>query len=314
MNNKDATDATEPATDEIAHLPARSPNLALPILLIAALALLTMGRSCGHQFTSWDDEATVSHNPDFNPPTFAGVMRYWREPYMELYVPVTYTVWGGLARFSYGATGRLDPHVFHLFNVVLHATNAVLMFLLVRRLMPASRWQVWAAFAGATVFAVHPVQVETVSWMSGAKDLLYGFFTLIALLCYVTLVRGAGTGPGKRKWPRWVAYALGTVAFILAMLSKPTAIVTPVMAMLIDLLLIGRPWRAVVRTVLPWALLAIPCVIWTKLVQSTAHVDNATPLAVSTPVGVVLADVWIKPGLVVPVPNALLTTVKPSCR
>lgn len=247
--------------------------VAKAMLVVVTVTLLTMAPSCGHRFTSWDDTLTVSRNPNFNPPSASGVMNHWRKPHMDLYVPVTYTAWGVLARVAYDGPGRgLDPRVFHAFNVVLHAVNAGLALLLLRRLLGSNRAATWAAAAGALLFGVHPVQVEPVGWVSGTKDLLCGTFTLLALLAYVMAVRASA------ERIRWTPYALGTVALILAMLSKPTAVVVPAMALVVDRLIVGRAWRAVARSVLPWAVLAIPVVVLTKLVQPAAHVVDAPPI------------------------------------
>ena len=164
----------------------------LPAIGVAVLALVVMAPLCGHDFTNWDDDKTVRGNPDFNPPSFAGVTRYWREPFMDLYVPVTYMVWAVVAGVAHEPSRGLDPHVFHTFNVLLHAANAAMAFLLLRRLVGADR--TWAAFAGAVLFAVHPVQVETVGWISGMKDLLCGLLTLVALWSYVAFAQRAPNG------------------------------------------------------------------------------------------------------------------------
>jgi protein O-mannosyl-transferase len=260
---------------------ARAPSLwrVLPALGVALLAIVVMAPLCAHEFTNWDDDKTVRGNPDFNPPSFAGVMRYWREPFMDLYVPVTYVVWGVVASVAYDPSrGGLDPRVFHAFNVLLHAANAAMAFLLLRRLVGGER--TWAALAGAALFAVHPVQVETVAWVSGMKDLLCGLLTLIALWGYVAFARHgldeAVNHAGRRRgMPPWGFYALGTVAYVLAMLAKPTAVVTPVMAALVDLLVLRRGFRRTALAVLPWAVLAVPCVIWTKQFQQATHVVEA---------------------------------------
>jgi Flp pilus assembly protein TadD len=244
----------------------------LPVVLVMLLAALAMAPLCGHDFTNFDDDRTVAYNASFNPPTFAGVMQYWRQPFMDLYVPVTYMVWGVLAGATHGETG-LNPHVFHTFNVLLHAVNAALVLLILRRLF-TDVLSPWAVFVGAAVFAVHPVQVETVGWVSGMKDLLCGLFTLAALWGYVKHAQ-AQDAPARR---RWAYFALATAAYILAMLSKPTAVVTPVLALVLDLLVLRNGFRVVAPRIALWLVLAIPCVIWTKYFQSAEHVAFAPPI------------------------------------
>src|SRR5829696_7486516 len=83
-------------------------------------------------FTNWDDQATVAQNPRLNPPGVANWLSFWdpRRPYMDLYVPVTYTVWSALAAVSYVPQPdehgvHLNPWVFHSANVLLHALAAL---------------------------------------------------------------------------------------------------------------------------------------------------------------------------------------------
>ncbi len=244
--------------------PAR---LALVVVVVAAL--LAMGSSVNNYFVSGDDDINLAHNADFKPPTAANVAKYWREPFMHMYMPVTYTLWAGVARFSYEpAIGALNPHVFHAANVALHALNSALVFLHLRRLIGRGQLETWAAAAGAVVFAAHPIQVEAVAWATGFKDMVYGACTLIALNAYVVAA----------KQPKLFskAYLLATVALCLALLSKPTAVVVPLLALSIDRFVLGRPWASVARAVAPWFVLAVPIVIITKVIQPAPQV---TPIA-----------------------------------
>src|SRR5438874_5125132 len=95
-----------------------SSRAAAVVIVISTIA--AFGRVCTHDFTWWDDNETVHHNPNLNPPTIAGILHYWdwRNPHMALYIPLTYTVWGGLAYMAQlqdadenGA--MLNPWVFH---------------------------------------------------------------------------------------------------------------------------------------------------------------------------------------------------------
>src|SRR5687768_16294610 len=76
---------------------------------LAFVTFLAYARVPTHGFTRWDDHQTLHRNPDFNPPTLAGIARYWSEPEAGLYIPVTYTVWGMLAIVAQG--GRIDAVV-----------------------------------------------------------------------------------------------------------------------------------------------------------------------------------------------------------
>ena len=260
----------------------------LPILLPVAVAVVTVvvfARLAWCDFTVWDDAGTIAANPRLRPPSWSAVAFYWttigeRTP-GQLYTPVTYTVWEAVA-----AAAGVRAWAFHGANVLLHATAAVLAYGLLRRLFGRP----WAAAAGAVVFALHPVQVESVGWASGTKDVLCGLFSIAALSAYAAAVGpppgpagpAAGSGrpplaagvlPYARRPPvagrgrRRLRYLAATALFLLAMLSKPTALVVPLMAFAVDVLLVGRPWRTAARWLWPWVVLMVPCALWTRAAQ-----------------------------------------------
>ena len=144
---------------------------------IFAITFLTFSRLTACDFVFWDDQATIQDNPRLNPPSWDTVWFYWttasEEKTMGLYVPVTWTVWTGLASISHLISrGILNPSLFHATNVLLHSITALLVFELLMELFGA----LIPAVIGALLFALHPVQVETVGWASGTKDLLCGLF------------------------------------------------------------------------------------------------------------------------------------------
>lgn len=237
-------------------------------LLIALIVLATFAPICRHGFLAYDDDRTIQYNPRIAQPSVENVLHYWRHAYMDMYAPLTYTAWSGLAVLSHGFTEgdstQLDPAIFHAASVLLHAINALLVFALLRRLIKHA----WAAAGGAMLFALHPVQVETVAWASGLKDLLCATFSLLALVQYVLSVAPPEPDepqPGARR--RRIHFVLSLTAMLLGMLCKPTAMITPVLAAIVDLLILKRPWRRVLASVAPMFALAVPCVIWTKLCQ-----------------------------------------------
>ena len=240
--------------------------------VIAVATLLAYGNLCRHEFTFWDDNFNVWQNPRLNPPTLRAAAWYWTHPANGLYVPLTYTVWAALAHLGYldqpnelGA--RLNPYVFHTANVLLHVTSALLVYAIVRRVVRRD----WAACAGAIVFALHPVQVETVAWVAGLKDVMCGCLSMLALWQYLRALDDAPRGA------RVTRYAFATVALILAMLSKPTAMVVPAIAFVLHVWAARRPVREATTWLTPWLALSLACAVVAMLAQP-AHGVPTVPL------------------------------------
>lgn len=118
------------------------------------------------------------------------------------------------------AAEGISARPFLLWNLILHLLNSVLVLLLIYRL---SKNNLWGSTFVALIFALHPMHVESVAWVSERKDVLYSFFFLLGLLSYWTYLETA-----IKKW-FWGAFGL----FILACLSKAMAVVFPLILMLL---------------------------------------------------------------------------------
>ena len=183
-----------------------SRSFAYPLLLVI-VTILVFGRIATNDFTYWDDAGTIHHNPRLNPPTAQKVLWYWGHSELGLYIPVTYSVWGILA-----AAARLDapdefdialnPWLFHAASLIVHLGSVLLVFQILRRVIGRDG----PSFVGALLFAIHPLQTETVAWASGLKDLLCGFFALLAIWEYMKF---ADESSERRR----LHYVLALVAF-----------------------------------------------------------------------------------------------------
>ncbi len=120
----------------------------------------------------------------------------------------------------------VDPGWHHRVNVLLHAINAVLLFVLLRSASGA----IWRAALVAALFAVHPLHVESVAWVAERKDVLSTLFAFLAMIAYVRWVR--------RRTPS--RYALVAVALALGLLSKPMLVTLPLVLLLLDWWPLGR--------------------------------------------------------------------------
>jgi hypothetical protein len=221
----------------------------IPILLILAATLATFAPVIRNDFVLWDDPETISQNPRIATPSVEGVAYYWNHSAAGLYVPLTYSLWAALAAVHRPGVTAPDPLVFHAASAALHAISALLVYAILRRLLGEAK--ATAACLGALLFALHPVQVEAVAWASGAKDLLCGVLSLLAILHYLRFAKGGS------RW-RYV----GALAFLmLALLSKPAAVVMPLLMAAIDRVIVGRDWKRIVQSVVPMLLIVAPFVV-----------------------------------------------------
>ncbi|MGC8741474.1 MAG: hypothetical protein ACP5UB_08455 [Candidatus Sumerlaeaceae bacterium] len=163
----------------------------------------------------WDDEAFLG-NPLLL--SLSGLFRVWFDPRSntleEHYWPVTYTV-AYLLRTVWGSS----PGAFHIVNVLIHAGNASLVYSIGRRVLAHH------AFWGALLFALHPLQVESVAWIVELKNVLSFFLAASSFLVFLSLE--------KKQTGKRLGMALGWSLFVAAMLSKSAVITWPLCAGLI---------------------------------------------------------------------------------
>jgi len=222
--------------------------------LVGAACLVVFGRSVGHRFLFWDDWAFITENPLIAYPSARNLIALWTRPLLSLYAPLTYTLWAALS-----ALAGLQPWVFHLTNVVLHALAAWTAFGLLADVVGPQA--LGAALAGALVFALHPLQAESVAWASETKDLLCGLCALVALRRLVAWRARGGAS----------AYVGASLAFVAALLAKPSAVVVPAVAVVFGRLVERRDWRASVRGLAPWFVVATGWTVLAMRVQPAAE-------------------------------------------
>jgi tetratricopeptide (TPR) repeat protein len=184
------------------------------ILLAAFLAFLPVLNA---EFVAWDDGVYVYDNPlvkdlsrldELLTTPVAGGNHH---PLTMLSLALNYQVSGEEA-WSY-----------HLLNLILHLINCVLVF---RLSMLLAKGNTFIAFTTAILFAVHPMHVESVAWVSERKDVLYGMFFLAGLISYTRYV-----DTGSRKY-----YRAALLFLCLSLLSKPAAVIFPVVLYCVDFL------------------------------------------------------------------------------
>ncbi len=258
-------------------------SLTAAALLVLAAAWVTMWPLSHASNTNWDDSHTVFENPELLPPTFRSLVHLWEKPRADLYVPMTYTYWWAIAHVAAGAPNPADPDEptlrpapFHIANIAVHTATSVLVLLLLSRLVPS----IAAACAGALIFAVHPVQVETVGWISGGKDALCGLLSVAAILSYVVYAQRAAPADETRSTRATGAFWWAAVVLmILAILAKPVAIMLPWICFAIDRLVLRVHSKRSIRDFIPMMLASLPFIVIAQNAQpAELNTHVVTPL------------------------------------
>jgi hypothetical protein len=195
-----------------------------PLLVILLAAVAIYQSVFASSFLKvWDDQLQIVENPTITALSWANLKTIGSSFYIGMYQP--------LSTFSYALEYHwfgLNPAVFHSTNLLLHLINICLVYCLVKNIFkkswPALGAVEWPALAVTAIFAVHPLQVEAVAWISARSTLLCSFWLLLGTLTYWRYaVRGR-----RRDW--WASLAI----FILAALSKALAVIFPLIMILID--------------------------------------------------------------------------------
>lgn len=227
------------------------------IAVIILMTLIAYGPALQAGFI-WDDDVYVTRNPLLIAPD--GLKQIWfsrNSP--SQYFPLVYTVFRVQHQLFDDGPRHYDPYHYHLTNVLLHIANALLIWLVLRRLSIRGAW-----FAAA-IFALHPVHVESVAWITELKNVLSMFFSLLAVLAWIKFV-------DQRK-PARLYYALALVCGVMALFAKTTACVLPAVLIIVAWLKCERlQWKRVVQ-VIPFVLaaagMALVTIWWERTIQGT---------------------------------------------
>jgi len=271
-------------------------HLAVPAALaLASFVVFLPALEAG--FVNWDDDENFLDNPNYRGLGATQLRWMFTTFLMGHYIPLTwmtlgmdYVVWG------------MNPAGYHLTNLLLHAANAVLVYVLALRLLRARMPErceepsvVLTAGAGfaALLFALHPLRVESVAWITERRDLLSGLFYLAAIVAYLRYCDDGTVRNGRTR--RWYWASLGL--FVLALLAKAMAVTLPVVLLVLDvyplhrLRSVGGRWswaasRAVLTEKLPFFVLSLAASA--AAVVALAHV---TRTAIADPrIGVSLVE------------------------
>jgi len=230
----------------------------------------------------WDDNVNIFKNPRFSPVTTDKVVSYWEKPFEHLYIPLTYSFWSGIWLItSHFAPNDPDylihANVLHVMNLIFHVFNAILIFLIISRVVDDR----YSPLLGAILFGIHPVQVETVAFITEFRSLLACFFSLLSIHQYLKY-ESAGPSPmldslllNPIKDPH---YVLSIFFFLLALLSKPISVVIPFILFILNALFFKKRVMQNILNLLPWFIITIPFIVITKASQPDASLAWVTPI------------------------------------
>jgi lipoprotein NlpI len=204
---------------------------------ICIITFICFRYSLDNLFTNWDDDVYVTNDQYIKAFTAENLKGIFTEDITKNnYHPLTMLSLAMNYHFA-----QLEPRTYYLTNILIHIANVVLVFLLATglctRLKVKEDKSFFIAAFCALWFGIHPMHVESVSWLAERKDVLYAFFYFTGLLLYLRYV-----DENKIKW-----YLLTLLCFIASCLSKPMAVVFPVSLLTIDVLL-KRKWENKVLT------------------------------------------------------------------
>ncbi|MEX2224723.1 MAG: tetratricopeptide repeat protein [Candidatus Rokuibacteriota bacterium] len=236
---------------------------ALP-LLVGVLAFVAFLPALDAGFVDWDDDRNFLWNEGYRGLGLRELQWMFTATWMGHYIPLTWLSFG----VNY-ALGGMEPWGYHLGNLLIHAANTALLFFVARRLLAGAAISPvphenapdeeggaaipLGAAAAALLWALHPLRVESVAWVTERRDVLCGFFYLLAVLAYLRGATRERTLSG-----RWLAASL--VAFAAALGSKAIAMTLPVTLLVLDVYPLRRlrlGWPALVREKLGHFALAV---------------------------------------------------------
>src|SRR5213082_375635 len=192
------------------------PQVVLVYLFLGAITWLIFGQTVAHDFVNFDDHVYIYDNPLVTGGlTTSGIVGAFTHPHARNWHPLT-TISHMLDCQLYG----LNAGGHHFTNILLHTIAVLLLFRVLRQMTGA----VWKSGVVAALFAVHPLHVESVAWVSERKDVLSAVFFLLMLDAYVRYARAASI----------TRYLLVAVLFEAGLMSKPMLVSAPVVLLFLD--------------------------------------------------------------------------------
>ncbi len=207
-------------------------HIKLAASLCAVLAFIIYLPSISNELVMFDDQQYIYENPFLAQPLFQYLIWSFKSFYFFNWHPLTWILFK-LEHMVWGT----NPSGYHTVSIILHSINSALVTIVSVRLFMLSKHiakerVILAATIAGAIFAIHPLHVESVSWASETKDLLYSAFWLMGILYYL--------GYADSEYKNARKYLSCIFMFALSLLSKPMAVTFPVVLLIIDFYPLGR--------------------------------------------------------------------------
>jgi tetratricopeptide (TPR) repeat protein len=201
----------------------------------------------------WDDESHLTQNPCVVGPL--GLKEVWTTT-QAVYYPLVLTTFWVLHKFF-----GLNPLPYHLLNIFFHAASAILLWCVLRVLRVRGAW------LGAALWALHPVMVQSVAWVTELKNTQSCLFYLLSIFFFLNWTDQGAAGSrlprGRIRDRRSLIFALSLLFFLLATLSKPSVVMLPfVLALCVWWMRERIRWRDTLALA-PFALISVGASVWT---------------------------------------------------
>lgn len=232
------------------------------ILLLFIISIVSFSPSLKNEFIdTWDDGVYVVNNQLLRDVSWQGILNIFKfnDEFQRLtnnYHPIT--------TFSLALNyqmSALNPSSYHLTNVITHGFNAILVFIFIYFL---SKKRIWPAIIAGLLFSIHPMHVESVSWISERKDVLYTFFFIAGLISYLKYLEDG------KIWKLLITLIL----FIFSCLSKAMAVPFPFVLLLIDYFQGRKFSMKLIYEKIPFIVIAIIIGIMSVNLQSTTAINK----------------------------------------
>lgn len=245
-------------------------------LFLFILVLMTYSNAMTAELLySWDDNRYIKENYLIHDLSPQAVVDIFSEFYFAAYIPVTLLSYA----IEY-ALWEQSPDGYHITNVILHGLNTLLVFWVVLRIQGERS----VAILAAILFAIHPIQVENIAWISQRKSLLSLFFFLLCVLTHTSAEKGRYTALN-----RVLAYAL----FILSVLSKPTVVFAPILLMFYDYFWTNqKPLKILLLSVPYWITGVIGSILIVQAHDAYGGLRDPINNSLGDHIGVMLWVVW----------------------